>query len=179
VRKHLFTRAGMVAAMFLVTGAHAAHAGSPDIRLVVNEHTGKCLTVSGGPDHPVTQATCDPTDDRQRWDSDGEHEDQRYVNVATGRCLTVFGPGTDRPVYAAACGMPGASNHWTWVWTTDDEGFQLQPIGIREFCLHAGAGDAVRLSPCRYPDDAVQEWNFPDADDPRPARWTPLSRSRP
>jgi hypothetical protein len=162
VRKHL---AAAVTTILLAAGAQPAHAAVPDLVLLVNDLSGKCLTTSGRPDHRVVQAACDPTDDRQRWDSDGEHEDQRYVNVATGRCLTVFGPGTGRPVYAAACGLPGAANHWTWVWTADEESWQLQPVDIRGFCLRLGTGDGIVLSPCRFPDEPVQEWTFPDAGD--------------
>ncbi|MEV4274545.1 RICIN domain-containing protein [Actinoplanes xinjiangensis] len=161
MRKHLLAHAvvasGLLTSAFWTTPARAG----TDFDMIINQQSRTCLTDAGRPDHRATQATCDPADRRQQWDFDGEHEDQRFVNAATKRCLTVFGDADGQPVYVAACNLAGVSNHWTWVWTEEEEDvFELQPIDVRGFCLDLRAHDAVGLWECDDEGAANQRWDF-------------------
>ncbi|WP_433789493.1 RICIN domain-containing protein [Actinoplanes sp. CA-252034] len=160
MHKRHYNRVSAAAVLLTVlTGASPARAAD-DFRTIVNKLSGKCLTSSDTPDYRVTQATCSPGDRRQWWDFDGDHEDQRFVNASTGRCLTVFGASDGQPVHAVACGLAGAFNHWTWVWTEDDYAYELQPLDARGSCLDLEPGDVIALRTCKDPGGADQHWIF-------------------
>lgn len=163
VRKSHFVRINIVATLLVTTavgvGAQPAQAGG-DIRMIMNKLSGKCLAAADGPDYRVTQATCRAADERQLWNFDGEHEDQQFVNVATKRCLTVFGHSDGQQVHAAACDLADVSNHWTWVWTEDDRAFGLEPIDLRGFCLDLHPDNVIGLWKCKDTDFTNQYWIF-------------------
>jgi hypothetical protein len=165
MRRRILARGGATLALVAATvaggtGAVPAHADD-DSKIIINKLSQKCLTARDGNNSTVTQWDCNSGDNLQRWSLVGNDDQLRIINMATQRCLAVFGTDNAQLVYAAPCDMAGAMTTWTKN-RKGDQYTELRSFDTNKCLdLHADSranGAVIQQWGCNWGDNANQTW---------------------
>ncbi len=165
VRSGLFASGAVL--LGLVSGSTLTYAAPVEVMLI-NDKTGKCLTVAGGTtsnnNHPIVQFDCDNHPSR-RWRLTETRTDVFQIkNVKTGKCLTIAGgetPNNNHPSVQFNC-----DSHASRTWKI----FDVTGTGVHQI-RNVKTGKCVTIAGGETPNNNHPSVQF-DCDSDASRRWT-------